>query len=166
VEPEVPCYLSAVTTGLWFRASSRAWLGALGLAAIVACGERERGLREWTPADHQPAPGGAGVPDEEEGPGAGAALFAVHCAGCHGAAGAGDGPAAPPMARVPNLRDPEAAARRSDADVEAIILRGRGMMPGFASALSAEGVQALVRHVRTLAPPAALPTPEPPEPAP
>jgi mono/diheme cytochrome c family protein len=154
-------------SGLWFRSRPRPWLGVLGLAVLLGCSGRERELREWTPADHQPAPGGAGVPDDEEGPGAGAALFAVHCAGCHGASGAGDGPAAPPMARVPSLRDPAAAARRTDADVEAIILRGRGMMPGFAAALSAEGVQALVAHVRTLAPPAAVaPSPAAPELAP
>jgi mono/diheme cytochrome c family protein len=147
---------------------ARLLVGATALA-LAACGERDRELREWTPADHQPPPGGAGVPDDVEGPGAGAALFAVHCASCHGLEGRGDGPGAPPMARVPDLTDPLLAARRSDADVEVLILAGRGFMPGFESSIPREGVRALALHVRTLAPPAAaLPVPDDgaPEPTP
>lgn len=130
----------------------------LAIALVLGCG-RDRELREWTPEDHQPAPGG-GVPEDVEGPTAGAALFNVHCATCHGPDGRGDGPGAPPMARVPDLTDPVLAARRSDADVEVLILAGRGFMPGFESTIPREGIRALALHVRTLAPPAAVaPTP-------
>lgn len=137
--------------------STQPWLVLSSLGAIasllIGCGET-RELREWTPADHQTAPDGAGVPDDDdvEPPSAGAALFSVHCASCHGPAGRGDGPGAPPMARVPDLTDPVLASRRTDAEVGALIASGRGFMPGFSRTVPAEGIAALVAHVRTLAP--------------
>lgn len=139
-------------------------IALIALLLAAGCGER-RELREWTPADHQPAPEGAGVPDEAEPPPVGASLFAVHCATCHGLEGRGDGPGAPPMATVPDLTDPARAARRSDVEVEVLIRSGRGFMPGFEGSIPPEGIRALVSHVRTLAPPAAVdPAPEAPAP--
>lgn len=137
---------------------------AAAIAATLGCGDPHRELREWTPADHQPSPEGAGVPEDGElgeGPSAGAALFNVHCATCHGPTGRGDGPGAPPMANVPDLTDPTRAAARTDADVEALILSGRGFMPGFERTIPIEGIREIVAHVRTLAPITAV-TPEPP----
>ncbi len=133
------------------------------VSALIACGE-PRDLREWTPADHQSAPPGAGVPEaaeDDEPPSAGAALFAVHCAICHGAAGRGDGRGAPPMARVPDLTDPVLASRRTDDDVRTLIATGRGFMPGFERSIPDEGIDALVAHVRTLAPVVVAPVIEP-----
>lgn len=165
---------------LLLPATARAAIvGGLFVGSVTAsgCGEPARDLREWTPADHQAAPEGAGVSDEvldgeAEGPSqAGAALYAVHCATCHGPTGLGDGPGAPPMARVPNLTDPILAAQRSDADVEVLILAGRGFMPGFERTIPREGIRAIVEHVRSLAPVAAVAPDAPPaeegtEPAP
>jgi mono/diheme cytochrome c family protein len=154
---------------LLLPATARAAIaGVLFPAFAAGCGEPARDLREWTPADHQAAPEGAGVSDEVldgegEGPSqAGAALYAVHCATCHGPTGLGDGPGAPPMARVPNLTDPILAAQRSDADVEVLILAGRGFMPGFERTIPREGIRAIVEHVRSLAPIAAVAPDAPP----
>lgn len=150
---------------------TRPWLTLFSLGAIasasIGCGET-RDLREWTPADHQTAPPGSGVPDDDdaEPPSAGAALFSVHCAVCHGSEGRGDGPGAPPMARVPDLTDPLLGSRRTDEDVGALIASGRGFMPGFSRSIPAEGIAALVAHVRTLTPiivaPEEAPSEEPP----
>lgn len=132
-------------------------------SALIGCGE-SRDLREWTPADHQTAPPGAGVPEDDdvEPPSAGAALFGVHCAICHGPTGRGDGPGAPPMARVPDLTDPMLASRRTDEEVGALISSGRGFMPGFARSIPDEGIAALVAHVRSLTPVLVAPEGEPP----
>ena len=126
------------------------------LAAILlfsAC-EEDRATREWQPEDHQP-PGGGADPSQSEPMGgadaveAGAVLWRVHCAGCHGAEGRGDGPAAPPMATVPDLTSAEAQAR-SDEQMAAVIREGRGMMPAFGSQLNEQGISAIVAHMRTL----------------
>lgn len=127
------------------------------LAAMLlfasAC-EEERATREWQPEDHQPPGGGADPSQSEPADGAGssaagAALWRVHCASCHGAGGHGDGPAAPPVATVPDLTSAEAQAR-TDEELAAVIREGRGMMPPFGSQLSAQGISAIVAHLRTL----------------
>ena len=70
----------------------------------------------------------------------GAALYANHCAACHGADRAGDPP------QVPGLRD--IGARVSAAQLERQIAQGGGRMPGFAGTLSPAQVLALVRNLR------------------
>lgn len=153
---------------------------ALLLAAsllLAACGEGDtRGMREWTPADHQPPEGETGdrggAPDaEDQDPAqteasAATALFGAMCASCHGADGSGDGPGRPPVAQVPDFRDAAFQSERDDARLAQSIAEGRGgFMPAFGARLSPEGVAALVRHVRRLG--GVLPEPPPPtEPAP
>ncbi|MFO0708851.1 MAG: cytochrome c [Sandaracinus sp.] len=131
----------------------------LGLAASAAtgCGEASSGeLREWQPSDHQlpegyQEPEGGAVTEV----GAGEALYVMHCSGCHGRSGLGDGTQAPPMARVSSLVDPAVQAR-SDEELARIVAQGQGgFMPAFGEQLAPTGIAAIVRHLRTLPRPGA-----------
>lgn len=62
------------------------------------------------------------------------------------------------MAQVPNFTDPAWQASRTDEQLAQGIVQGRGMMPAFGTQIAAEGIVALVRHVRSLGPHAAAPT--------
>lgn len=87
----------------------------------------------------------------------GAALYARHCAACHGPEGRGDGWNAPTLP-VPPTAHADAAlmsARPDDTLFDAIaggawVLDGSPMMPPFVELLSTEQIRALVRHIRTL----------------
>ena len=106
----------------------------------------------WQPSDHQAPAGLAEAQEAELATGTtGAALYAVHCASCHGAEGLGDGPGRPPMAPVVSLASPEFQDSRTDEAIVVTVTNGRGgFMPAFGSRLSAEGIRAVVEHLRTL----------------
>jgi mono/diheme cytochrome c family protein len=76
-----------------------------------------------------------------------AALYTENCASCHGPMGAGDGPAAAPLARRPT----DFRARQPAADRAARVV-GEGVpgtaMPGWKSKLSDSDRQLLVEFVR------------------
>lgn len=81
----------------------------------------------------------------------GAELFDVACARCHG----DRGKPMPHMASQLGVKDLSAAAfhdRVTDEDIRARIARGseNRRMPAFEGALTAEQIDALVRHVRGL----------------
>jgi quinoprotein glucose dehydrogenase len=65
-------------------------------------------------------------------------VYAAACAGCHGADRRGDGDRVPSLAGL--------GARRSAAEVAAVVARGRGFMPSFAGLPAAERA-AVVAHV-------------------
>jgi cytochrome c oxidase subunit II len=68
-------------------------------------------------------------------------VWSARCAGCHGAAGGGgSGPAVSDGRMV--------SAYPDIADQIAVVVNGRGAMPGFGSALSAEDIEAVVRYTR------------------
>ncbi len=130
------------------------------LAVVLAssgCGE-EPAPREWRPSDHQEPSGAADSSQAApvEGPPeatlarAAAALYAASCAGCHGEGGRGDGMAAPPGTRVPDLTAASFQGDRTDAQIAEVIREGRGLMPGFGGQINERGIAALVAHVRTL----------------
>jgi putative copper resistance protein D len=78
-------------------------------------------------------------------------LFAEHCALCHGARGAGDGPAAVTLQpRPPDLRAHHVALHTA-GDLFWWISHGRPPMPAFADRLDAEARWHLVNYVRALA---------------
>ncbi|MGB0679258.1 MAG: c-type cytochrome [Polyangiales bacterium] len=136
------------------------WL-LLGLAG--GCRKRER--RTWQPSDHgyPPAltagssPAGRSLgPQGAAGAGtvtAGPALWQLHCARCHGAQGAGDGPAAPAGVQMVNMRDAAWQARMSDAALTAVVQQGRGLMPAFGTQLSPPQIDVLRGHIRGFAKP-------------
>ena len=69
----------------------------------------------------------------------GKALFAEHCASCHGAFGEGDGPAAAQLTPKPaNLR--EMADQHPDGDFFWKIAQGRGAMPAWKGVLTEEQI--------------------------
>lgn len=81
---------------------------------------------------------------------AAAALWSERCASCHGSAGRGDGDERPPGVRMPNFTDAAYSGTRSDVDMHVIIKNGRGMMPPFGDQLTDLGIDALIKHVRSL----------------
>lgn len=128
-----------------------------GVAALlVACDGRRGELREWTPEDHQPppsvAPQGQAAPQETGDPKvrAAQALWTMRCASCHGPTGAGDGDGRPPGAAIPDMTTAAFHEARTDAQIAEVIEKGRGLMPAFGDQLSAQGIEALVNHVRSL----------------
>lgn len=129
---------------------------ALALAS-AAC--RSKPTREWRADDHDEEPGSA-QPAGQPGAGAQAAAGATDeaivdtawrtsCAACHGVSGRGDGPKAP-MTQPPNLTDPAYLGTRTDEQLTATIVAGKGKMPAFSS-LPPSIVAGLVRRVRSLA---------------
>lgn len=87
----------------------------------------------------------------------GAALYARHCAACHGEGGGGDGWNAADLPVPPTAHgDAELmGARTDDSLYDAIfagahVLDGSPRMPGFGSMLTPEQIDALVAHVRRL----------------
>lgn len=141
--------------------SSRSVSLAVSLVVASALGGCGNGggasgeLREWRPSDHQLPEGYDEAAAEQQAAVAadpGAALYATHCASCHGLSGRGDGPGAPPMARVPSFVDPAVQAR-SDEQLAQVIVEGRGgFMPAFGEQLPATGIAAIVRHLRSFGP--------------
>jgi len=82
----------------------------------------------------------------------GAAVYAQHCAVCHGRAGGGDGPAAPRLPRPPaDLRAPHTNDHTA-GDLYWWVSHGipRGQMPGFAPALTEEQRWDVINYVRML----------------
>lgn len=76
------------------------------------------------------------------------ATFRTKCAICHGPDGAGS--EVGKSMNVPDLRS-QAVQGLADAELAQIISDGKAGMPSFKSSLSADQIQALVKHVRTLA---------------
>jgi len=87
----------------------------------------------------------------------GPALYARHCAACHGDTGEADGWNAPNLPVRPTRHaDPALMARRSDDTLYDAIAAGgyvldrSARMPGFGNLLSNTQIRALVTHIRTL----------------
>jgi mono/diheme cytochrome c family protein len=87
----------------------------------------------------------------------GAALYARHCAGCHGAGGRGDGWNAPNLPIVPTAHaDAKLMRERPDDTLfdaifaGAFVLDGSGRMPPFGRLLAPTQIRALVAHIRKL----------------
>jgi len=127
----------------------------------------ERDLRRLTgyllalpPAQAAPAPAVTPEAPAMLAPGAeedGAALYARHCAACHGPGGRGDGWNAPTLPVTPTAHADESlmSARTDDALFDAIyagafVLDGSPRMPPFGDMLSERQIRALVAHIRTL----------------
>lgn len=76
----------------------------------------------------------------------GGEVYKAKCASCHGADGAGA------MAKKMGSRDLNSAdfQKSSDADIQAVIAKGKGKMPGYEGKLSGDEVTAVAKYVRTL----------------
>jgi mono/diheme cytochrome c family protein/uncharacterized membrane protein len=99
------------------------------------------------PAARQPpAPARAATPADRE-------LFRQHCVKCHGADGTGKLVRAE-QSEIPDFTDASWQARRTDAQLLASILDGKGkQMPSWRGKINEEQARGLVDHVRTFDPP-------------
>ena len=77
-----------------------------------------------------------------------AVTFKAKCAVCHGASGKGDSPAGKSMGVV-SFSD-AAVAGKSDADLRAVIEKGKNKMPAYGKSLKPEEIQGLVAYIRSL----------------
>jgi cytochrome c oxidase cbb3-type subunit III len=142
---------------------------AVACATLVACARHAPPATRPSAAAALPAvryeahlaagglpPGGGTMRNPHQGDAAvaksGALLFAaMNCEGCHGGGGTGW--------VGPNLADGRWRYGGADAEVFYSIYYGRPKgMPAFGGALGIEGVWTLVTYIRSLAPPADLPT--------
>jgi cytochrome c6 len=78
----------------------------------------------------------------------GGELFEGKCAMCHAKDGSGNSPMGKSM-KVPDLGS-AAVQKQTDAQIYAIIAKGKKMMPQYASQLSKEQINDLVAYIRTL----------------
>ena len=79
-------------------------------------------------------------------------LFQQHCVKCHGKDGTG-GPARNSMPDIPDFTDASWQAQRTDAQLLASILEGKGDdMPAFARKIKEDQARDLVSHIRAFAP--------------
>lgn len=76
------------------------------------------------------------------------ALFQTKCIICHGADGGATTPAGKAL-QAPAFNAPQ-VEQASDADLIAIVTKGKGKMPSFSTQLSAAQIKELVAYVREL----------------
>jgi mono/diheme cytochrome c family protein len=86
----------------------------------------------------------------------GAALYKRQCVMCHGATGAGDGPAAKSLkGKLLPLNDKAVMSKHTDAHIHETITAGKkteiGNMPALGKRLKPEEITDIVNYVRTLA---------------
>lgn len=81
-----------------------------------------------------------------------AKIYASKCAGCHGTAGAGDGPAAVALDPKPtDFTSAEYQKSRTDEQIAIAIKDGKGTMPAFKGQFSDAQVAQLVAYLRSFA---------------
>lgn len=116
-------------------------------------------LRTWAPETDQPHFARVGKGDALHGK----ALYAQHCASCHGMQGEGGQGTGVTFSRprklqimAPALNNAGFLASASDAQIKTTILSGRAgtPMPAFAPKLTAQAADDLVAYIRGFAPPA------------
>lgn len=79
-------------------------------------------------------------------------VYQERCALCHGPEGKGDGPAAAGLNPKPrNHTDGKYMNSRTDAQLLDVIRHGKGGMPAWGGILSEKEIQAVLKHVRSLA---------------
>ena len=79
----------------------------------------------------------------------GESLFKGKCAMCHGPDGAGKTKMGETL-KIPDLHSAD-VQKRSDADLNAVIAKGKNKMPAYEAKLSKEQIEKLVEYVRDLA---------------
>ncbi len=130
-------------------------MAVLGNAVLVGCGKKAETTSSTetpTPAVETPAPPAGG--EVAAGDAQGAAVYAQRCVLCHGATGHGDGPASASLNPKPrNHTDGAYMNTRTDAELLEVLHNGKGAMPAWKSVLSEDEINAVLKHVRSLAVP-------------
>ena len=78
----------------------------------------------------------------------GGKTFKVNCVLCHSADGSGDSATGRAL-KARDLRSEE-VQKQSDAELDAVIAKGKGKMPAFGAKLSADAVKSLTGYIREL----------------
>jgi mono/diheme cytochrome c family protein len=76
-----------------------------------------------------------------------ARIFKAKCAVCHGAGGKGDSPAGKSMG-VADLG--KVAASKSDAELKAVIEKGKNKMPAYGKSLKPAEIDGLIAYIKSL----------------
>ncbi|MEN9816167.1 MAG: hypothetical protein RLZ32_47, partial [Gemmatimonadota bacterium] len=149
-----PAYIAAMVTD-----PQRVKPGALMPRPRLSASERALVIRYLGGAVGAVPPPGGALP-EAGAAGAvadGAALYRQWCAGCHGAAGGGDGPNATSLPVAPaKHNDGAIMSQRTDAvlyetiDGGGAIMKRSARMPAFGGTLTPGEIRALVAHLRRL----------------
>jgi mono/diheme cytochrome c family protein len=92
----------------------------------------------------------------------GRAIFALHCAVCHGAQGKGDGPVSDKFPQAPNLRQ-TSICKRSNGFIYGTLTAGGRAMPTMREGTSAHDRWDLVAFVRSLQAEGCITAPQSPE---
>ena len=79
----------------------------------------------------------------------GEALFKRTCAMCHGPDAAGKTPMGQSL-EIPDLHS-EQAQKMTEAELKAVIAKGKNKMPGYEGKLNKEQIEKLVAYIRALA---------------
>jgi len=124
-------------------------------AFVVGCGGKQQSSSSNDASSGQ-APSttaaAGGTPGEAASDDLGAKVYAQRCALCHGAEGKGDGAAAAGLNPKPrNHTDGTYMNARTDGDLLEVIRIGKGAMPAWGKVLSEAEIQAVLKHVRSLA---------------
>ncbi len=77
-----------------------------------------------------------------------AKLFKTNCTLCHGADGSGDNPTGKAF-HAKDLRSAE-VQKQTDAELAALITKGKGKMPAFGAKIKPDDVTKLVAYLREL----------------
>ena len=132
-------------------------VAAFGNSVLVGCGAKSSSNAGGDQASTQSAPPPAQTPPAAGGAAAsdlGSQVYTARCALCHGPTGHGDGPAAAGLNPHPrNHTDGSYMNTRTDAQLLEVIHNGKGAMPAWKSVLSEEEINAVLKHVRSLAVP-------------
>jgi mono/diheme cytochrome c family protein len=78
----------------------------------------------------------------------GADIYKAKCLVCHGASGDGKTPAGQAM-KAASFSSPE-VTKQSDADLSAVIRKGKGKMPAWKGALSDDQIKDVLAYIHTL----------------
>ena len=73
-------------------------------------------------------------------------LYKSKCAVCHGASGKGDTPAGKSM----GVADLNKSASKTDADLKAVIEKGKNKMPAYGKSLKPAEIDGLIAYVKSL----------------
>src|SRR5262249_38103565 len=111
-----------------------------GFFNVISLGRRRSGMPEWAEALSVQQRWDTvaylwTLPHSRAALAEGQGMYLVHCAGCHGADGAGDGPrTAQLLTPVPDLSQPTRLVDQNDARLMAVVTDGieGTAMPGFA----------------------------------
>ena len=128
-------------------------LAVTSYALVVGCGGKAQDNTSSTPPTTenvaQPADTAAAPMDEVA---LGNKVYADRCVLCHGPEGKGDGVAAAGLNPKPrNHTDGSYMKTRTDAELIQVIKTGKGGMPAWGTVLTEQEIQAVLKHVRSLA---------------